>query len=73
MELADSSNVLFGGDFPFSRHRNPAPDVKSLVAGFERFDGWEHAVRRDIESENARQLFPRLAGAISAAFISCRI
>jgi predicted TIM-barrel fold metal-dependent hydrolase len=65
MELAEPSHILFGSDFPFSRHRDPAEDVRSLIAAFESFDGWNAAVRRGIESENALRLFPRLAKAIS--------
>ncbi|HVO94560.1 MAG TPA: amidohydrolase family protein [Terriglobales bacterium] len=67
MELADPSRITFGSDFPFSRHRNPVQDVKSLIAAFESFDGWTPAVRRKIEHDNALRLFPRLAKAISTA------
>jgi predicted TIM-barrel fold metal-dependent hydrolase len=67
MELADPSRIVFGSDFPFSRHRNPIQDVKSLVAAFENFDGWTPAVRRGIEHDNALRLFPRLAEAIVTA------
>ena len=66
MELAEPSHVVFGSDFPFSRHRNPVEDVKSLVTAFENFDGWDAPVRRGIERDNALQLFPRLAKAIAA-------
>lgn len=65
MEIADSSRVMFGSDFPFSRHRTPADDVQSHIRAFEEFDGWDAATRRSIESDNALRLFPRLAQAIS--------
>jgi predicted TIM-barrel fold metal-dependent hydrolase len=61
MELADPTHVLFGSDFPFSRHKNPVQDVKSLVGSFEAFDGWSPPIRRGIERENALALFPRFA------------
>lgn len=61
MAIADPSRIVFGSDFPFSRHRNPKLDVESLVAAFEAFDGWSPAQQRAIESENALKLFPRLA------------
>ncbi len=65
MEIADPSRILFGTDFPFSRHRAPAQDVGNLIAGFEAFDGWDAAARRGIEHDNALTLFPRLASAIA--------
>ena len=67
MELADPGRVLFGSDFPFSRHRSPAQDVRAVIAAFEAFDGWNDDVRRGIESGNALQLFPRLAQSITRA------
>lgn len=67
MEIADPSRVLFGSDFPFSRHRNPRQDVRDTIAGFEAFDGWDDATRRSIEHDNALRLFPRLARAIASA------
>jgi predicted TIM-barrel fold metal-dependent hydrolase len=63
MELTEPSHIVFGSDFPFSRHRNPADDVKAVIAGFEAFDGWDTKTRRGIESQNALQLFPRFAAA----------
>lgn len=68
MEIAEPSRVVFGSDFPFSRHRNPVQDVKSVIAAFEGFDGWDAPTRRAIESENALKLFPRLAKQLGAAF-----
>jgi 6-methylsalicylate decarboxylase len=65
MEIADPSRILFGSDFPFSRHRNPAQDVRDAIAGFEAFDGWDAATRRRIERDNALALFPRLATAMA--------
>ena len=67
METTDASHVLFGSDFPFSRHKNPAQDVRDMIAGFDAFDGWEASARRDIEYNNAAKLFPRLARAIERA------
>jgi predicted TIM-barrel fold metal-dependent hydrolase len=67
MEIADPSRILFGSDFPFSRHRNPAQDVRDMIAGFEAFDGWNAATRRGVEYDNALKLFPRLAKAIAGA------
>jgi predicted TIM-barrel fold metal-dependent hydrolase len=66
MEIADPSKVLFGSDFPFSRHRDPVQDVRDTIAGFRAFDGWDAATRRGIEHDNALRLFPRLAKAIAA-------
>jgi predicted TIM-barrel fold metal-dependent hydrolase len=67
MEFADPPQLLFGSDFPFSRHRTPASDVKALIGAFEAFDGWSAATRQDIEKNNALKLFPRLAKAIAGA------
>lgn len=67
MEIADPSRVVFGSDFPFSRHRNPAQDVATMIAAFEAFDGWDAATRRAIESSNALALFPRLAKRLNEA------
>lgn len=64
MEIADPLRVTFGSDFPFSRHRTPTQDVEALIANFEAFGGWDAVTRRNIESENALRLFPRLAKAI---------
>lgn len=66
MEIAEPSRVLFGSDFPFSRHRTPVKDVEAMIAGFESFAGWNAATRRAIESENALRLFPRLAKRLAA-------
>lgn len=66
MEIADPSRILFGSDFPFSRHRTPVEDVRASVAGFEAFDGWDAKTRRGIERDNALALLPRLAAAMRA-------
>ena len=60
MEIADPTRILFGSDFPFSRHRSPVQDLKSTIAGFEAFDGWDDT---DPPGHRARQR----AGAVSQA------
>lgn len=67
METTDTSHILFGSDFPFSRHKNPAQDVRDTISGFEAFDGWDASARRDVEYSNAAKLFPRLADAFERA------
>jgi predicted TIM-barrel fold metal-dependent hydrolase len=67
MATTDTSHILFGSDFPFSRHKNPAQDVRDTISGFEAFDGWNASARRDIEYNNAAKLFPRLAANIDQA------
>src|SRR4029079_8752011 len=64
METTDTSHILFGSDFPFSRHKTPAQDVRDMLKGFDGFDGWDASARRDIEYDNAAKLFPRLGRAI---------
>jgi predicted TIM-barrel fold metal-dependent hydrolase len=64
LETTDTSHILFGSDFPFSRHRNPAQDVRDVIASLHAFDGWDAAARRGIEYDNAAKLFPRLAKTI---------
>lgn len=66
MEIADPSRILFGSDFPFSRHRNPVQDIKDTIAGFDAFSEWDERTRRGIERDNALKLFPRLAKALGA-------
>jgi predicted TIM-barrel fold metal-dependent hydrolase len=61
MEIAEPSHILFGSDFPFSRHLTPAKDVESEIAAFEMFGNWDGPTRQGIESGNALTLFPRLA------------
>jgi predicted TIM-barrel fold metal-dependent hydrolase len=65
MAVADPERILFGSDYPFSRHKNPAQDVRDLIAAFEAFDGFAGALRRRIERDNALKLLPRLAQAIA--------
>ena len=65
LEIADPSRILFGSDFPFSRHRSPVQDLRSTIAGFEAFEGWDEKTRRGIEHDNALMLLPRLAQAIA--------
>jgi predicted TIM-barrel fold metal-dependent hydrolase len=60
-ETTDTSHILFGSDFPFSRHKDPAQDVRDTIASFEAFGGWSISARRNIEFDNAANLFPRLA------------
>ena len=67
MEIADPSHVVFGSDFPFSRHVTPSWDLEDTVTRFAPFDGWDAATRRAIEYDNALKLFPRLAQAIARA------
>jgi predicted TIM-barrel fold metal-dependent hydrolase len=66
MEIAEPSHILFGSDFPFSRHRTPAEDVKSAIAAFEAFGDWDASTRQAIEGKNALGLFPRLAKRLNA-------
>ena len=66
MEVAEPSRILFGSDYPFSRHRDPVQDLKATIAGFDAFDGWDDRTRRGIEHDNALALFPRLAQPMAA-------
>jgi len=65
MEIADPARIVFGSDFPFSRHVTPSWDLEDTIRGFSAFDGWDAATRRAIEYDNALKLFPRLAQAIA--------
>jgi predicted TIM-barrel fold metal-dependent hydrolase len=67
MEITEPSHILFGSDFPFSRHRTPVKDVESMITAFEAFGDWDAPTRRGIESENALKLFPRLAKRLAKA------
>ena len=67
MEITEPSHILFGSDFPFSRHRTPVKDVESMITALEAFSDWDVSTRRAIESENARKLFPRLAKRLGKA------
>lgn len=65
MEIAEPSHILFGSDFPFSRHIAPGKDVESAISAFEAFGDWDASTRRGIENKNALGLFPRLAKRLS--------
>jgi predicted TIM-barrel fold metal-dependent hydrolase len=67
LEIAEPSHILFGSDFPFSRHLTPVKDVESSIAAFEAFADWDASTRRGIESRNALSLFPRLAKRLNLA------
>jgi predicted TIM-barrel fold metal-dependent hydrolase len=67
MQVADRSRILFGSDFPFSRHRNPAQDVRDIIAGYETHDGFDAATRTAIERDNALALFPRFKKVLADA------
>ena len=58
MEVADPSRVMFGTDFPFARNANV---LEQSVAAIAAFDGFDAALRRKVERDNALALFPRLA------------
>ena len=57
METADASHILFGSDYPFSRHRNPAQDVRDMMGCFKAFDGWDASTRRDMNTTMPRSYF----------------
>jgi predicted TIM-barrel fold metal-dependent hydrolase len=67
MATTDTAHILFGSDFPFSRHKNPAQDVRDMITGLDAFSDWDADARRAIEFGNAARLFPRLARAIEHA------
>ena len=67
MATADPSRIVYGSDYPFSRHSNPEQDLRDMLASFNSFDGWDASTRRDIEYNNAAGMFPRLAKAIEQA------
>ena len=56
-KLVSSDKILFGSDFPFA----PPPISVAAWAGVTKFDGLSPADRGKIASDNATQLFPRLA------------
>jgi 6-methylsalicylate decarboxylase len=66
LEIAEPSHILFGSDFPFSRHLTPVNDVESSIAAFEAFPDLNASTRQAIESKNALRLFPRLAKRLNA-------
>jgi predicted TIM-barrel fold metal-dependent hydrolase len=67
LEIAEPSHILFGSDFPFSRHVTPAKDVEATITAFEGFGGWAASTRQGIESKNALRLFPGLAKRLKRA------
>jgi predicted TIM-barrel fold metal-dependent hydrolase len=58
MQVADPSRILFGTDFPFARN---AGVIEQSIRAVEAFDGFDAALRRKVERDNALALFPRLA------------
>jgi predicted TIM-barrel fold metal-dependent hydrolase len=58
LDVADPSRILFGTDFPFARN---AGVIEQSIAAVETFDGFDAALRRKVERDNALALFPRLA------------
>ncbi|MEV6412425.1 amidohydrolase family protein [Kribbella sp. NPDC051718] len=59
-ELAGSSNILFGSDYPFM----PAWHTTENVEGYQAYQGWTPQEREDIGRHNALKLFPKLAARI---------
>ena len=58
MQVADPSRILFGTDFPFARN---ADVIEQSIAAVDAFAGFDAALRRQVERDNALALFPRLA------------
>ena len=60
LDVAEASHILFGSDYPFA-----VPDAEKVlrdtIDGISKFDGFDPALRRKVERENALALFPRLA------------
>jgi predicted TIM-barrel fold metal-dependent hydrolase len=54
-ELADPSHILFGSDFPFL----PEMLITDQIEGLQDYKGFEAAMRRAIDWDNALALFPR--------------
>lgn len=59
MAIADPDRVLFGTDYPFAQ--DPALVLKETIAGVTDYNGFDAALRRKIEWDNAVALFPKLA------------
>jgi predicted TIM-barrel fold metal-dependent hydrolase len=57
MEVADPARILFGTDFPFARNKAV---IEQSIAAMEAFEGFDGALRRKVERDNALALFPRL-------------
>jgi predicted TIM-barrel fold metal-dependent hydrolase len=61
LEIADPSRIFFGTDYPFAR--NPEKVLRDTIAAVRAFDGFDDALLRKVEFDNARALFPRFAQA----------
>lgn len=55
-ELVESSQILFGSDYPFAPENLTAEQIKQL----DSYDGFDTEERTRIEQGNALRLFPRL-------------
>ncbi len=60
-DIADPAKILFGTDYPFSQVGEKVID--DVMAGIEKFDGYDARRREMIFRENALALFPRFAAA----------
>jgi 6-methylsalicylate decarboxylase len=60
-EIADPTRILWGSDLPFVYGKR----LQEEVDHWEQYDGFDAAARMDIEHQNALQLFPRFASALS--------
>jgi len=58
MAIADPDKVMFGSDFPFARNLGV---VDQSLQGVASFDGFDPALRRKVERDNALKLFPRFS------------
>jgi predicted TIM-barrel fold metal-dependent hydrolase len=61
-ELVPAAQILLGTDFPLAQEIG----VATTLSGLARYQGFDVADRRAIESANALRLFPRLAAAHAA-------
>jgi predicted TIM-barrel fold metal-dependent hydrolase len=57
MQVADTSRILFGTDYPFARNEGV---IEQSIAAVEAFHGFDAATRRKVERDNAVALFPKL-------------
>lgn len=57
MQVADPAHILFGTDFPFARNIGV---IEQSIAAVNDFAGFDAALRRKVERDNALALFPRL-------------
>ena len=55
-ELVDTSQIVFGSDYPFL----PEPLIAMTVDDLQRYDGFDRQALTASERDNARTLFPRL-------------